>query len=240
MRTSRGRSSTRAHLRMIRLVAVAQQRHQFAVIVAQDAIHLAGLGILHFHQRGPVVIAAQAARRIALHEGGVGGAPAGARAQIAQQVEHQAAEGIMPGLAARTGAVDIDAERLVIGAMLFQFVPIAGGQRQAVAVVDGALGNLAHDLLQARIVLVAARRHRPAPPACLRRSWRRCAAPAMYAGFGHHQRRRRSRRRRRAAVRRGMRGTARAAAVSRALPAAEIDLSRIPNIAKFASIAVRP
>ena len=40
--------------------------------------------------------------------------------------------------------------------MLLQFAPVAGGERQAVAVEDGALGDLAHNLLQARIVLVAA------------------------------------------------------------------------------------
>src|ERR1035437_1520557 len=60
------------------------------------------------------------------------------------------------GFGARAGAIDIDAEGRVIGAVLLEFAPIAGGERQAVAVVDSALGDLAHDGLQARIVLVAA------------------------------------------------------------------------------------
>src|ERR1022692_3909551 len=83
--------------------------------------------------------------------------PADARAQVAQQVESQAFERIVPALGAQTGLIDIDAELLVLRAFFLQLVPIAGGQRKTVAVVDAALGNVARDLLEARIVLVAAR-----------------------------------------------------------------------------------
>ena len=146
-----------AHFGVLRVVAMPQQRNQLAIIVAQHLVHLAGLGILHLHQRGPVVVAAQPPGLIALHERCVGGAPALARPQVAQQVEHQPAERIMPAFAARAGLVDIDSQSLVIGAMFFQQVPIAGRQRQPVAVVDGALGNIAHHFLQPRVVLIAPR-----------------------------------------------------------------------------------
>ena len=68
---------------MIGLAAVSQQRHQLAIVIAQGALQLTGLGILDFEERGPVVIPAQAARRIALHKRSVAGAPAQTRAQVA-------------------------------------------------------------------------------------------------------------------------------------------------------------
>ena len=83
---------------------------------------------------------------------------------------------IVAAVAARAGAVDIDAELLVFRAVLLQFVPVAGGQRQAVAVVDGALGDLAHHILEARIVLVAARAIGLHHQRALRPSRPRCAA----------------------------------------------------------------
>ena len=145
-----------ADLGILRIVEMAQQRHQLAIVVTNHARHLA-IGLFHVDQRGPVVIAAQAARFVALHEGGVAGAPSQARAQVAEQIEHQAAEGIVAAVAARAGAVDVDAESLVIGAAPGEFVPVAGGERQPVAIVDGAHGYLAHHFLETRIVLIPPR-----------------------------------------------------------------------------------
>ncbi len=48
-----------------------------------------------------------------------------------------AAEGIVARVEARAALVERDAERFVIRAMLLQFRPTAGGERDAVAVVDG-------------------------------------------------------------------------------------------------------
>ena len=144
------------HGGILRIVSMAQERNELAVIVAQNALGGMRFRILDFDQSRTVVVAAQAARGIALDERRVARGPAGARAEVAQEIEEQAAEGIVARFVARAGAVDIDAELLVVGAMLFEFGPIAGGEGEAVAVVDAAHGDLAHHELEAGIVLVAA------------------------------------------------------------------------------------
>src|SRR5579863_2957644 len=63
----------------------------------------------------------------------------------------------MAAFRARAGAIDIDSETRVVAPVRFQLLPSAGGERQAVAVVDAAFRDPADDLGEARIVLVAVR-----------------------------------------------------------------------------------
>src|SRR5262245_39697272 len=64
--------------------------------------------------------------------------------------------------------------------MLFELGPVACGERQTIAVVDGPLGNLAHDLLKTRIVLVSARAVGLHDQSALSDGWR--AAENLYIG----------------------------------------------------------
>src|SRR3989442_14596616 len=64
-----------------------------------------------------------------------------------------ASEWIMAAVPARARLVDVDSELFVIGAMAFQFVPGAGSEGNAVAIVDCAACQLSRERIEARIVL---------------------------------------------------------------------------------------
>src|SRR5262249_44597542 len=123
-----------ADFRIVRLVAMGQQGDELAVVIADDSRYLS-LRPFYFDERGTIVVATKAARLVAFYEGSVAGAPTHAGTQIAQQIERQTAERIVPAVSAHAGAIDVDSQRFVLGAMLFQFIPITGGEGQAVPVV---------------------------------------------------------------------------------------------------------
>ena len=111
-------------------MAVANQRRQFGILIALQA----AIGVV-LHQR-----------RVARVEILAG-------AQIAREVRGGGAERVVAAVEAAGGVIERDAERRVGIAMAFQFLPVAGGQRNAVAVVDGAARDLARQRVDARIVL---------------------------------------------------------------------------------------
>ena len=76
-----------------------------------------------------------------------------AGAQVAEQMNGRASERIMAAVQARARLIDIYAQLFMVGAMPLQFVPGAGGKRNAVAVVDRAARKLAGERIQAWIVL---------------------------------------------------------------------------------------
>ena len=78
-----------------------------------------------------------------------------AGAQIAEEMHGDRTEGIMARIEARAGTVDIDAQRLILRATGFQFLPIAGGEQHAVAIEDVAARDLARDGVDAWVVLGA-------------------------------------------------------------------------------------
>jgi hypothetical protein len=134
---------------------VPQQRQQLAVIVA-DCVELITRCIRDGHNASAVVVALQTDSEVALHERAVRSAPVGARTDIAEQMEGQRSEGVATRVGAITGLVDIDTDFLVLRAMLLEFSPAAGSQRQAGAVVDGAALQRACSGDEARVVDVAA------------------------------------------------------------------------------------
>src|SRR5262245_20326310 len=145
-----------AYFRALRVVAMPDQRQELAVIVAEDTLFAAKLGIIFVNHCRPIGEPAKPARGFALDERGIARSPALPRAHVAEEVEHQRTERIVPGIDARAGAVDIDAETPVIGAVLLELIPTARSQRKAAAVVNRTLGDHPHHVLEARIVLITA------------------------------------------------------------------------------------
>ena len=78
---------------------------------------------------------------IVLDQRCVGSVEVFAGPKIAEQMNGRGAERIVAAFDPRAGLVNGDAELFVIGAMPFQFVPVAGGERNAVAVEDGRRGE---------------------------------------------------------------------------------------------------
>ena len=115
-----------------RVMPVADERRQFGVLVAL-----------------------QPAIGVVLHQRCVAGVKILAGAQVARQVRGGGAERVVAAVEAAGGRLERDAERGVGIAMALQFLPVAGGERNAVAVVDGAARNLARQRVDARIVLRA-------------------------------------------------------------------------------------
>src|SRR5262245_28626084 len=135
---------------------MTQERHQLAVIITKHVFLLAELTIVGVDQRGAIIESAKATRRFALHKRRVARAPAFACADIAQKVEQQRTEWVVARFGPRAYAVNFNAHLMIFGAMLFELVPVAGGERKAIAVVDRALRDHAHDFLEARVVLESA------------------------------------------------------------------------------------
>ncbi len=79
-----------------------------------------------------------------------------ARSRVAEQVKHRRAEGVLAGLGFRCGLVERDAHLGVVGLVFLNQRPIAGGQRDTGTVEDRSFGNVAGDLDNPRIILIAA------------------------------------------------------------------------------------
>ena len=125
---------------------------------AEDAVHAGVVRVMTITDKGrelSVVVALQAAIVVVLHQRRVGGVKILSGAQIAGEVRGGRAERIVAAVEAAGGGVERNAERGVGIAMALQFLPVAGGQRNAVAVVDGAARNLVRQGIDARIVLRA-------------------------------------------------------------------------------------
>ena len=127
----------RFHGRMVRLPPPPKQGEELAVIVLHRELGFAG-GVDHLHNLGAIVIPLQPLRLIPFDQRAVWSAPIGARSEIADDVEREPAQGIVPGFRSITGLVDIDPENPVLGTVLLQLIPGTGCQRQARPVVDGA------------------------------------------------------------------------------------------------------
>ena len=127
-------------------------------VARQDAGERRVAGLVAVADQGRelgVLVAAQLLVGIVLDQGGVGRVEVLAGAQVADQVRGGGAERVVARFEAGAGAVERDAERFVLGAAALQVGPVAGGERDAVAVVDVAARDLARDGIQARVVLRA-------------------------------------------------------------------------------------
>ena len=71
-------------------------------------------------------------------------------------MEREGTEWVVAGIGAVAGQIDIDSQLFVLGAVLFQFIPTAGGERQSGAVVNGAPLQVASRGNQTGIVNVTA------------------------------------------------------------------------------------
>ena len=76
-----------------------------------------------------------------------------AGSEVADDVSGGGAERDSGGFRSACHAIERDAERFVLGLVPRQFLPVAGGQRDAVAVVNAAARDLARDRVHSRIVL---------------------------------------------------------------------------------------
>ncbi len=139
------------------IVPVTHQRNQVGVIVLVHAGGLLRDRIGQFDQLAPVVEALQPDAREALLKGGGADTAAQRGALVADQIEEFGAERIVALLGAGNRVIDGNAELLVLGAMLLDAVPVAAGERQAVAIDNVAVDDLAEGFVQARVVLQAER-----------------------------------------------------------------------------------
>jgi hypothetical protein len=114
------------------MMPVADERRQFAILV-------------------PL----QPAIGVVLHQGRVAGVKILAGTQIAGQVDGGRAEGVVTAVEPAVRRLERNAEGAVGIAMPLQFLPVAGRERHAVAVVDGSAGDLARQRVDPRVVLRA-------------------------------------------------------------------------------------
>src|SRR5665213_1837629 len=121
--------------RIVRLPAVPQQGQEFAVVVA-DGIERLARAIPDGDHPPAIVIPLKTDGRIAFDERAVRSAPVGARADVSEDVESQCAEWVASRFGTIAGLIDIDAQRLVLVPVPFQFRPAARGKRQPGAVVN--------------------------------------------------------------------------------------------------------
>ena len=109
----------RAHRGMRRLMAIANQAAQFVKIGES------------FERRVEIVFNQRCVGSLEVFRG----------SEIAEQMNGRGTERIVAGLDTRAGIVNGDAELFVSGAMPFEFAPVAGSERKAVAVENGTAGN---------------------------------------------------------------------------------------------------
>ena len=120
------------HAGVVRVMAVANERRQFRVLISLQA----PVG---------VVLRQRRVARVKILSG----------AQIAGEVGSGGAERVVTAVEAAGSGIELDAKRRIGIAVAFQFLPVAGGQRNAVAVVDGSARDLARQRVDARVVLRA-------------------------------------------------------------------------------------
>src|ERR1019366_1134648 len=88
-----------------------------------------------------VLVTLQAAIGVVFHDACVSGVKILAGAQIAGEVDRGGAERVMAAVEAAVRRLQRNAARGVGIAMPLQFLPVAGGEGDAVAVVDGSAGG---------------------------------------------------------------------------------------------------
>ena len=133
-------------------------RHAQGAVACQNARDAGVTGVMAVadeRRQFGVLVALQAAIGVVLDQRCVGGVKVFAGAQIARQVRGGGAERVVAAVEAAGGRVERNAQRVVGIAMTLEFLPVAGGERNAVAVVDGAARDLARQRVDARIVLRA-------------------------------------------------------------------------------------
>src|SRR5581483_8584041 len=130
-------------------------REKLAIVVTNGVERLA-LRVFYFDDARAIIVALKTHGGIALNERRVGGAPVGARPDIAEKMERDRAEGIEARVGSIACLIDIDAELFVFGAVTLQLIPVRSCERQAGAVVDGSAFERAGGGDQARIVDKAA------------------------------------------------------------------------------------
>src|SRR3984885_1154550 len=144
------------HFRIVRLPAMPQQRQQLAIVVSDDALRSPGTRVEHRDNGRTIVVALQCLHEITLCVGTIACGPVGARPQISKQMKCSWSERIVASSPRRRLFTYGQAHAAIAVAVLRNLIPVAGRQRNAVAVVDRATGDRVRDREQTWVVFVAA------------------------------------------------------------------------------------
>src|SRR5271154_1751596 len=140
------------HLRIVGLPAMPQQRQQLAKIVSEDALRSPGTRVEHRYNARTIVIALERLHEIALCVGAIACGPVGARPQISKQMECRRSKRIVASFPRSRLFTQGDAHAAVAPAVLRNLIPVAGRERESVAIVDRATRDGVRDSEQTRVV----------------------------------------------------------------------------------------